>query len=309
MARAMLRDGNPMVVANAIYSLQAIEQAGGPKVKLDQNHVQKFLTALNEATEWGQAVILDCISNFRPTSSDMAERVIVRVKGFTRHRNPGVNLSAIRVIIKYLDFVEDSETVRSFCKSIRPCLITLLSSEPELQFVSLKNIAVLAEKQPYIVETELKHFFCNFSDPLYVKNQKLEIMVKLASEANIDMILHELKDYVSEVDVDFVRRCISAIGKLSIKLEKTATKCVFALRDIIGNNRSNLIVQETIIVLKGRLTRHLPQVPRALREDLGGGDERNQLHRRARLEGGAALDRGRVHRQHRRGRGHSANFP
>jgi vesicle coat complex subunit len=294
----MLRDGNPMVVANAIYSLQTIELSGGPKVRLDQNHIQKFLTALNEATEWGQSIILDCISNFKPTSSDMAERVIVRIKGFTRHRNPGVNLSAIRVIIKYLDFVEDSETVRSFCKGIRPCLITLLSAEPEIQYVSLKNITILAEKQPFIVETELKHFFCNFSDPLYVKNQKLEIMVRLANESNIDMILHELKEYVTEVDIDFVRKCISAIGKLSIKIEKTATKCVFALRDIINNNHSNLIIQETIIVLKGRESncRHLQEVPRTIREDTGRSHERNQVHRRTRLQGGVAVDCGRVHR-------------
>ena len=250
MVRTMLKDGNPMVVANAIYALQSIEQAGGPKLKIDQNHMQKFLTALNEATEWAQSIILDCISNFKPTSSDMAERVIVRIKGFTLHRNPGVNLSAIRVIVKYLDYLEDTETIRSFGKSIRPCLITLLSAEPEIQYVALKNIAVLAEKQAFIVKTELKHFFCNFSDPLYVKTQKLEIMVKLANENNIDMILHELKDYVSEVDVDFVRKCINAIGKLSIKIEKTATKCVFALREIISQNQSNLIVQETIIILK-----------------------------------------------------------
>ena len=248
----MLRDGNPMVVANAIYALQSIEQAGGPKLKLEQAYIQNFLTALNEATEWGQSIILDCVSNFKPTSSEMAERVIVRIKGFTLHRNPGVNLSAIRVIIKYLDYLDETESVRTYGKSIRPCLITLLSAEPEIQYVALKNISILAEKQPFIVQTELKHFFCNFSDPLYVKTQKLEIMVKLANESNIDMILHELKEYVSEVDIDFVRKCINAIGKLSIKIEKTATKCVFALREIIINNHSNLIIQETIIVLKGK---------------------------------------------------------
>ena len=251
MVRAMLKDGNSMVVANAIYCLQSIEQAGGPKLRVELDLVNKLLTALNEATEWAQSIILDCISNFKPPSSQVAENMIVRVKGFTLHRNPGVNLSAIRVIVKFLDFLEDTDTIRGFCKGVRPCLITLLSAEPEIQFVALKNISVLAEKQPLIVQTELKHFFCTFSDPLYVKTQKLEIMVKLANETNIDMILHELKEYVAEIDVDFVRKCISAIGKLSIKIEKTATKCVFALREIITANHSNLIVQETIIVLKG----------------------------------------------------------
>ena len=49
-------------------------------------------------------------------------------------------------------------------------------------------------------------FFCKYNDPSYVKLEKLEIMIKLASVANIDQVLMELKEYASEVDVDFVRK-------------------------------------------------------------------------------------------------------
>jgi hypothetical protein len=49
-------------------------------------------------------------------------------------------------------------------------------------------------------------FFCKYNDPLYVKMEKLEIMIKLASEKNIDQVLLEFKEYAQEVDVDFVRK-------------------------------------------------------------------------------------------------------
>lgn len=31
-------------------------------------------------------------------------------------------------------------------------------------------------------------FFCKYNDPIYVKLEKLEIMIKLASEKNIDQV-------------------------------------------------------------------------------------------------------------------------
>lgn len=56
----------------------------------------------------------------------------------------------------------------------------------------------------------LQVFFCKYNDPIYVKMEKLEIMIKLASEKNIDQVLLEFKEYAQEVDVDFVRKVRSA---------------------------------------------------------------------------------------------------
>ena len=36
--------------------------------------------------------------------------------------------------------------------------------------------------------------------------EKLEIMIQLANERNIDQVLLEFKEYATEVDVDFVRK-------------------------------------------------------------------------------------------------------
>lgn len=49
-------------------------------------------------------------------------------------------------------------------------------------------------------------FFCKYNDPIYVKLEKLDIMIALANSTNIDQVLLELKEYATEVDVDFVRK-------------------------------------------------------------------------------------------------------
>ena len=59
--------------------------------------------------------------------------------------------------------------------------------------------------------------------------EKLEILVKIANNDNILMILHELKECVSEVDVEFVRKAVRTMGRCAIKLEKMADKCVQCL--------------------------------------------------------------------------------
>ena len=55
-------------------------------------------------------------------------------------------------------------------------------------------------------------------------------MIMLASERNIEQVLLEFKEYASEVDVDFVRRSVRAVGRCAIKLERAAERCKCASR-------------------------------------------------------------------------------
>ena len=72
-----------------------------------------------------------------------------------------------------------------------------------------------------------------YNDPIFVKMEKLEIIIKLVSERNVDQTLLELKEYATEVDVDFVRKSVSAIGRCAIKLERAAERCISVLLGLI----------------------------------------------------------------------------
>lgn len=125
----------------------------------------------------------------------------------------------------------------------------------------------MAALRPEILKQEIKVFFVKYNDPIYVKLEKLDIMIRLASQANIaqvlphtasetrpasssftgvppvgvgvgvgpslaptrtlgadrrfcaTQVLAELKEYATEVDVDFVRKAVRAIGRCAIKVE------------------------------------------------------------------------------------------
>jgi vesicle coat complex subunit len=74
------------------------------------------------------------------------------------------------------------------------------------------------------MEEKLTAFFCSYSDPYYVKNEKLEILVKICNEKNLDSLLNELSAYVTETDTEFVKKSIRAIGNIAIRFDKACVK-------------------------------------------------------------------------------------
>ena len=164
-------------------------------------------------------------------------------------------LSAIKVIIKYLDLITTPDVVRNIIKKISPSIVSLINSEPEIQYVALRCIELIVQKRPYILDKEVRVFFCKYNDPIYVKMEKLDIIVRMADAKNIDQVLHELKDYSTEIDVEFVKKAIQAIGRCAIKLEKTVDKCVNALVDLV-KMKVQYAVQEILIVMKDIFRRY-----------------------------------------------------
>ena len=118
-----------------------------------------------------------------------------------------------------------------------------------MQFVALRNIDLILQKQPDILSKELRVFFCKYNDPSYIKFQKLEIMVRISNDRNVDQLLAELKEYALEVDMDIVKRAVKAIGQVAIKIETASEKCVNTLLDLIAT-KVNYVVQEVIVVIK-----------------------------------------------------------
>lgn len=140
-------------------------------------------------TTQGQVFILDSLSNYTPLDGREAEGIIERVAPRLQHANSAVVMSAVRVILKYMDEITNQDTLRIFSKKLTPPLVTLLNSEPEIQYVALRNINLIVQKRPKILEHEIKVFFCKYNDPIYVKMEKLEIVIRLASVNNIDQVV------------------------------------------------------------------------------------------------------------------------
>ena len=247
---------NAMVLANCISALIEISTTKGKDIlEINWSKCRHLMSALHENNEWTQIYLLEGISRYSPTKQDEINEMIERIIPCVSHSNAGVVLSVIKILIKLLDLVENPETIRTVCKKITPSLVTLLSSEPEIQYVALKNINILIQKRPIIFEKDIKIFFSSFTEPLYNKLEKLEIIYKLVSMNNIDIVLNELREYASDVDIKFVRRSVKLIGQCAIKLEKAAQRCVETLVELVKTQVS-FVIQEAIIALKDIFRRY-----------------------------------------------------
>eukprot|EP00929_Paragymnodinium_shiwhaense_P078930 TRINITY_DN4096_c0_g1_i1.p1 TRINITY_DN4096_c0_g1~~TRINITY_DN4096_c0_g1_i1.p1 ORF type:complete len:911 (+),score=296.56 TRINITY_DN4096_c0_g1_i1:80-2812(+) len=250
----LANDNNPMVVANAVAGLSEIsETCKRDLLKLEKGPgseaIDKLLTALRDCNEWGQVFILDAIATYAPRNSKGAEEIADKVTARFSHANPAVVLGAIKVVLKQMDYINNQEIVRLLSKKLNPPLVTLLSCEPEIQYVGLRNIRLVAQKRPGLLSAEVKMFFCKYNDPVYVKLEKVDIMVMLVNEKNFEQVLMELKEYSSGVDVDFVRKSVRCIGRVAVKLERACERAIGVLLDLI-ETKVNYVVQEATVVIK-----------------------------------------------------------
>ncbi|CEQ41713.1 SPOSA6832_03471 [Sporobolomyces salmonicolor] len=301
----MVTDSNPMVVANAVLALTEIQESAEDEriFELDSSTLARLLVALGECTEWGRIAILGAVAKYTPEDEKEAEHICERVIPQFQHANGSVVLAAIKVrfylgvtyvhgrgvhqpmssakqvIMIHLKYIHHEEFTKGILRKMAPPLVTLVSSAPEVQWVALRNINLILQKRPDALSNEMRVFFCKYNDPPYVKVEKLEIMIKLVTEKNVDTFLSELKEcvspffppelfkrwadalgirrYASEVDVDFVRKSIRAIGQCAVKIEAAAERCVNVLLDLIST-RVSYVVQESIVVIKD-IFRRYPQ--------------------------------------------------
>ncbi|KAJ2059286.1 beta-adaptin [Coemansia sp. RSA 922] len=255
--RRALSDANPMVISNAVTVLTEInEMAPGQNIwRLDSKTVPTLLAAINECVEWGQIAILEALAEYTPTTEKEAESICERLLPRLQHANGSVVLTTVRLLLKYEKYVHRADLLSQFSKKMVPPLITLLSSEPEIQYIALRNINIILQRHPKMLSKEIRVFFCKYNDPIYVKYEKLDVLVRICSERNTEPLLNELKEYAREVDVDFVRRAIQAIGRLAIRYESSADKAVKVLIELL-QLKVNSVVQDVVVVLRDVFRRY-----------------------------------------------------
>ena len=86
---------------------------------------------------------------------------------------------------------------------------------------------------------------------MYIKLAKLDLLVRLADLKNIDMLLAEFKEYSQEIDIVFARKAITAVGRIAVKIEEAAERCVLAYHELLRTNvAAQYVVEEIVIVIK-----------------------------------------------------------
>ncbi len=64
----------------------------------------------------------------------------------------------------------------------------------------------------------------------------------------MDLIISELKEYCNDLDLDFVRKAVRAIGIVAVKVERCARRAVEILQELVKQEGADTALQEAIIV-------------------------------------------------------------
>ncbi|KAK6461702.1 beta-adaptin [Scheffersomyces coipomensis] len=259
--KALIKDSNPMVVANALNALYEIKDMNNdPELsifEINEEIIKNLLLCLNECTEWGRITILTTLNDYSTTDQEESTHIIDRVIPQLQHANPSVVLSSIKVILQHLPNIPVTAQRQSILRKLSAPLVSLVSSSiPEAQYVGLKNIRILLEKYPQILSKELRVFFIKYSDPLYLKLEKLEIMIRLANDNNSALLLGELKEYSMEIEPVLVTKAINCVGSVAIQLPGSVIKSINLLINLIDERGGELIVNDSIVVLTNILRRY-----------------------------------------------------
>lgn len=68
------------------------------------------------------------------------------------HANAAVVLSTVKVLMKFMEMLnQSSELVGTLQRKLAPPLVTLLSAEPEIQYVALRNINLIVQKRFFFI--------------------------------------------------------------------------------------------------------------------------------------------------------------
>ncbi|KAI9253983.1 adaptin N terminal region-domain-containing protein [Phascolomyces articulosus] len=155
-------------------------------------------------------------------------------------RNSGVVLAVACLFYHLAPAVE--------AQKIAKPLVRLLRNHREMQYVVLKNIAVMATSRPYLFEPFIQQFYIRSAEPVFIRDIKLDILTSICSESNIYTLLNEFQQYVKSPNKDFVAATIQAIGRCATNVSAGADRCMRLLMKLL-HSTNEIVVAESVIVV------------------------------------------------------------
>lgn len=253
----LLSDPFPMVASNAAAILVEVNTFGSAPVRITPEIANHLLNALAECSEWGQGYVLELLAAYIPPTNEASETIVARVVARLAHTNSAVVMGAIKVIAAHAPRC-NPEVLVSCVPRINAALLTLVKSDPGTQFVVCKNIHVLLVLFPTLLTNNVDYFYIRFSDPPYVKLEKLRLMLKLVNTtAAAESVVKELAVYTGEVDASFLKEVVNAIATVAIKVDSVAPRCAQLLMELVTKRPE---VLPEVITASKNIVRKYPEL-------------------------------------------------
>ncbi|ORC85522.1 AP-1 complex subunit beta [Trypanosoma theileri] len=252
----LLNDTFAIVSANAAAVLVEVNDYSTTPYLPTKECIHRLLHHLPDCTEWGQLSILELVADARPKDATEAENIVSRVLPRLSHTNSSVVMGAIKVIANLAGRC-GAEAVNQYGARVNSALVTLSKGDPESQYVVCKNIHAMLVIFPNLLRSTLDSFYVRFTDPPYVKLEKLRLLLKLVTPSTAYQIVKELEEYSSEVDLVFAEEVVRGIATLALKIDSVASNCVELLLRIV-TKRPELLPQ--VITSCKNIVRKYPEL-------------------------------------------------
>uniref|UniRef100_A0A663LKL5 Adaptor related protein complex 4 subunit beta 1 n=1 Tax=Athene cunicularia TaxID=194338 RepID=A0A663LKL5_ATHCN len=180
--------------------------------------------------QWGQSEVLTFLLRYRPRSEEELFDILNLLDGCLKSSSPSVVMAATKlflVLAREYPHVQADVLVR-----VKGPLLSACTSESrELCFTALCHVRQILGSLPGHFSSHYKKFFCSYSEPHYIKCQKMEVLCELVNDENVQQVLEELKGYCTDVSVELAQGAIFAIGNIA----RTYTEqCVGILTELLG---------------------------------------------------------------------------
>ncbi|XP_076789163.1 AP-4 complex subunit beta-1 isoform X2 [Arvicanthis niloticus] len=225
---------------------------------------------MSKLDQWGQAEVLNFLLRYQPRSEEELFDILNLLDSYLKSSSTGVVMGATKlflVLAKKFPHVQTDVLVR-----VKGPLLAACSSESrELCFAALCHVRQVLRSLPGHFSSHYKKFFCSYSEPHYIKLQKVEVLCELVNDENVQQVLEELRGYCTDVSADFAQTAIFAIGSIA----KTYTdQCVQILTELLGLRQEHIT---TVVVQTFRdLVWLCPQCTEAVCQALPGCEENIQ---------------------------------
>nr|CAH7761482.1 unnamed protein product [Callosobruchus chinensis] len=267
----LLADKTVLVIGSAVM---AFTEVCPERVDLIHQVYRKLCALLVDVDEWGQVTIVNMLTHYARTqfvdpnlqnttanesdkesydsnselsdkpvpSLDPDHRLLLRsTRPLLQSRNAAVVMAVAQL---YYHSAPASEAPLA-----AKALVRLLRSHVEVQSIVLNTIASISAKNKGMFEPYLKTFFVRTSDHTNIKLLKLEILTNLTTDANVSIILMELRTYVFNSDKNFVAATIQAIGRCACSISEVTDSCLNGLVSLLSDG-DEAVVAESVVVIK-----------------------------------------------------------
>ncbi|AQK96807.1 Adaptin region family protein [Zea mays] len=252
------------VVANCLHALQEIwtleaanSEAAAREIETLYSKPVVFylLNKIKEFSEWAQCIVLELASKFLPSDNNEIFDIMNLLEDRLQHANGAVVLATIKVFLHLTMSMTDVH--QQVYERIKAPLLTLVGAgSPEQSYSVLCHLHLLVMRAPMLFSSDYKSFYCQFSDPSYVKKLKLEMLTAIANESNTYEIVTELCEYAGNVDVPIARESIRAVGKIALQ-QYDVNAIVDRLLQFLEMDK-DYVTAETLVLVKD-LLRKYPQ--------------------------------------------------